>query len=176
MHVTFDQVHLVHRQHHVANTQQRGDVGVPAGLGQQALARIDQHHGEVRGGRAGGHVAGVLLVAGTIGDDVAAPIGAEVAVGDVDGDALLALGLQAVEQQRVVHRLALGAMALAVALERRQLVVEQVLAFEQQPADQGALAVVDAAARDEAQARLGLVLAQVGGDVHRDVRFGVHQK
>jgi hypothetical protein len=48
----------------------------------------------------------------------------------------------------------------AVARERGELVVEQVLAFEQQAADQRALAVVDAAAGDEAQARLGLVLAR----------------
>jgi len=41
-----------------------------------------------------------LLVAGRVGDDVLAAAGREVAVGDVDGDALLALGLQAVGEQR----------------------------------------------------------------------------
>ena len=48
---------------------------------------------------AGGHVAGVLLVAGRVGDDELALVGGEVAVGDVDGDALLALGLEAVGEQ-----------------------------------------------------------------------------
>src|SRR5690606_19831517 len=88
----------------------------------------------------------------------------EVAVGHVDGDALLALGGQAVQEQRVIDALALGAVAAAVGLQRGQLVVEQALALVQQAPDQGALAVVDAAAGDEAQQRLGLVLAQVGAD------------
>ena len=38
-----------------------------------------------------------------VGDDELALVGGEVAVGHVDGDALLALGLQAVHQQRQVH-------------------------------------------------------------------------
>ena len=39
---------------------------------------------------------------GRVGDDELALVGREVAVRDVDGDALLALGLQAVGQQREV--------------------------------------------------------------------------
>jgi hypothetical protein len=38
-----------------------------------------------------------------VGDDELAPLGLEVAVGDVDRDPLLALGLEAVEQQREVE-------------------------------------------------------------------------
>ena len=167
-----DQIHLVHRQHHVANAEQRRDVGVPARLRQQALARIDQHHRHVGGGSAGGHVAGVLLVSGTVGDDETALVCAEVAVGHVDGDALFALGVEAIEQQRVVDLLTLRSMPLAVARERGKLVVEQVLAFVQQPADQRALAVVDAATGNEAQARLGFVLRQVADDVE----WAAHQK
>jgi hypothetical protein len=41
-------------------------------------------------------------VARRVGDDVLARAGREVAVGDVDGDALFALGLQAVGEQRQV--------------------------------------------------------------------------
>jgi hypothetical protein len=41
-------------------------------------------------------------VARGVGDDELALGGGEVAVGDIDGDALLALGLQAVDQQRQV--------------------------------------------------------------------------
>ena len=144
--------------------EQRHDVAVPARLREQALARIDQHHRDVRGRRAGGHVAGVLLVARAVGDDELAPLGAEEAVGDIDRDALLALGGETVEQQRVVDRVALGAVAAAVGRERGQLVVEQALGVVQQAADQRALAVVDAAAGDEAQQALGLVLLQVGRD------------
>ena len=76
---------------------------VPPGLHLHAARRVDQDHGEVRGRGAGRHVARVLLVARAVGDDELALVGVEVAVGDVDRDALLALGLQAVHQQRQVH-------------------------------------------------------------------------
>ena len=175
--VVADQVHLVHRQHHLAQAQQRDDVTVPAGLRQQALARIHQHHGQVGGGGSGGHVAGVLLVAGAVGDDELALVGVEVAVGHVDGDALLALGGQAIQQQGIVDPLALGAVAAAVGLQRGQLVIEQAPALVQQAPDQGALAIVHAAAGDEAQQRLVLVRLEAGGDVGGSrIHGGAHQK
>jgi hypothetical protein len=69
-----------------------------------------------------------------------APRGGEVAVRDIDRDALLALGPQPVGQQREV-----GVLLAAVgagALDRLQLVLEDRLGVEQQPADQRRLAVV----------------------------------
>ena len=148
-----DEVHLVDRQHHVADAEQRHEEAVPPGLGEHPLAGVDQDHREVRGGRAGDHVAGVLLVAGGVGDDELALLGGEEAVGDVDGDALLALGGEPVDQQGEVEVAALGPEPLRVGLERRQLVLEDQLGLVEQPADQRALAVVDAAAGDEAQQR-----------------------
>jgi hypothetical protein len=65
-------------------------------------AGVDQDDGDVARRRAGRHVARVLLVPGRVGDDELAPRRREVAVGDVDRDALLALGLEAVGQQREV--------------------------------------------------------------------------
>ena len=65
----------------------------------------------------------------------------EVAVRHVDGDALLALGAEAVGEQREV-----GVVEPAVAaraLDRLELVLEDLLGLEQQTPDQGALAVVD---------------------------------
>ena len=67
-----------------------------AGLGEDSFAGIDQDDGHIRSGRAGGHVAGVLLVAGRVGNDELAMGGREVAVRDIDGDSLLPLGAQAV--------------------------------------------------------------------------------
>ena len=154
-----DQVHLVDREHDPADAEQRHQVAVPAGLRQHALARIDQDDGQVGGRGAGHHVARVLLVPGRVGDDELAPLGGEEAVGDVDGDALLALGRQPVDQQREIELLALGAEPARVALERRELIVEQRLRFVQQPADQRALAVIDAAAGDEAQQLLARLWA-----------------
>jgi hypothetical protein len=66
-------------------------------------------------------------VAGRVGDDELARRRGEVAVGDVDRDALLALGGQAVEQQRVVELAVLGAGALGVGLQRGELVLEDEL-------------------------------------------------
>ena len=74
-----------------------------------ALARIDQDHGEICGRGAGRHVAGILFVAGGVGDDEGATVGLEIAIGDVDGDALLALGGQAIDQQREIEIAALRA-------------------------------------------------------------------
>ena len=73
----------------------------------------------------------------------------EVAVGDVDRDALLALGPQAVGEQGQVG-VVLAAL-LAGPLHRGQLVLEDRLGVVQQPPDQGALAVVHRAGRGQPQ-------------------------
>jgi hypothetical protein len=143
------QVHLVDGDDQVRDADQRSQLGVAAGLRQDALARIDQDDGEVGGRRGGDHVAGVLLVARRVGDDVLARAGREIAVGDVDGDALFALGLQAVGEQRQVDR-AHAALFRGLG-DGGQRVGEDGLGVEQQAADQGALAVIDAAAGQEAQ-------------------------
>jgi hypothetical protein len=62
-----------------------------------------------------------------IGDDVLARVGGEEPVRDVDRDALLALGGEAVEEQREVEAVALRADAARVDLERGELVLEQEL-------------------------------------------------
>ena len=136
-----------------------------ARLRQHALARVDQHHGEVGVRRAGRHVAGVLLVAGRVGDDEFALVGREEAIGDVDGDALLALGLQPVDQQREVDVVAVGAELLGILFQRRELILEQHLGIVKQAADQRGLAVIDAAAGEEAQERLVFLLGEEGFEI-----------
>ena len=163
--IEIDQIELVDRQNHMANAEQRGDVAVAAGLGQHAAPRVDQHDGEIGGGGAGRHVARIFLVAGRVGDDELALVGREEAVGDINGDALLALGLQPVHEKREIQRLAIGAMLAAVAGERGQLVFEDQLRVVEQPADQGRLAVIDRAAGEKAQHGLVFLLAQIGGQI-----------
>ena len=124
--VEIDEVHLVDRQH---------DVRMPSSETMQACRRVwvrtplrasTRTHGEVAIRSAGRHVARVLLVARRIGDDELAARRREVAVGDVDGDPLLALGLQAVDQQREGRarrwcrraRVALGAWQLILEDQR----------------------------------------------------------
>ena len=100
--VELDEIHLVDRDDEMFDTEQVGDERMAAGLLQHAVARVDQNDGEIGGGSARRHVARVLLVAGRIGDDELALRRREIAVGDVDGDALLAFGAQAVGEQREI--------------------------------------------------------------------------
>ena len=165
-----DQIDLVHRQHDMANAEQRTDEGMPPGLHQHALARIDQDDGELRIGGAGRHVAGVLFMARRVRDHERASGRVEKPVGDVDGDALLALGLQPVDQKRKIDVVAGGAVLGAVALQRLELILIDHLAVVQQAADQGRFAVIDRAAGEEAQLVLGVGLAG------SRACFRVHQK
>ena len=90
-------------------------------------------------------------MAGHIGDDETAAGRLEGTVGDIDRDALLALVLQAVDQESQIGCVALGAVAAGVRLDPLQLVGESLSAVVQDPADEGALAVVDAPAQDESK-------------------------
>ena len=174
------QVHLVDRQHEVADTQHVGDVCVALGLLQHALSRIDQDDGEICRRGAGRHVARVLFVPRRVRDDELALVGREEAIGDIDRDALFALGLQPVEQQGEVHVFALRAVLHAVLLQRGKLVLEQQLGVVQQAADQRRLAIINRTAGDETQHahfsgrqfanRLALFLGAQGG------HFRGHQK
>jgi len=82
------------------------DEGVPPGSGPRTPLRTSTRitaRVAVRTTRSA-HVARVYShVPRRVGDDELAPRGREVAVGDVDRDALLALGGEAVEQQREVE-------------------------------------------------------------------------
>ena len=148
-----------------------------AGLGEHTLACVDEQDGDIGRGRTGDHVARVLLVARCVGDDELPTVGGEEPVGHIDGDALLALGLQAVEQEREVEVVALGADPLGVGLEGGEMILEHHVRLVEHPPDEGRLAVVDRTTRDESQESLALVLREVfvdvGGDEFAAVR---HQK
>ena len=115
-------------------------------------------------------------MAGRIGDDELALRRGEGAVGHVDGDTLLALGCEAVDQQGEVDVLALRAHALRIGFKGGQLIVENQLGLEQQPADQGGLAIVHRAAGDEAQHVLGRLFSEVVGNVVGGQVERAHQK
>jgi len=89
-------------------------------------------------------------VTGGVADDELAFLGGEVAVGDVDGDALLALGGKPVGQQRQID--------LARARDAGNVVLQHGAAIDQEAPNQRALAVVHAAAGDEAQGGVVVVL------------------
>ena len=121
---------------------------VPARLRHHALLGVDEQHREMRGRRRRDHVPRVLLVARCVGDDELAQCRREIPVRDVDRDALLTLGDEAVGQQRQVEHLT---TTLRRALDRGELVGQYRLGVVEQAADQRALAVVDTARGQETQ-------------------------
>ncbi|MNE20834.1 hypothetical protein D3C80_1139760 [compost metagenome] len=166
------EVHLVHRHDDVLDAQQGRDVAVATGLGLYAVTGIDEDDRQVTGGSTGGHVAGVLLMAGGIGNDEFALGGGEIAVGHINSDALLPLSLQAVNQQRQVDIVTGSADFLRIAGDGFQMVFVDHLRVVQQAPDQGALAVIDVTAGKEAQQLFTFVLGQVSEDVLAD-QFGL---
>ncbi|OPZ55639.1 MAG: hypothetical protein BWY91_00893 [bacterium ADurb.BinA028] len=147
--VPTDEVHLVDGQHDVPHTEQPRDREVPAGLFEDAVPSIGEDERKLCGRRPGDHVPGVLHVPRSVGEDVGAGGGREVAVGHVDGDALLPLGAQAVGEQSEVG--GLQAPVAAHPLDGGELVGEDRLGVVQEATDKGGLAVVDAPRRGEAQ-------------------------
>ncbi|MNR31480.1 hypothetical protein D3C85_1489920 [compost metagenome] len=89
---------------------------MPLGLRQQLAVgrarRVDQDDGDIGGRCARHHVARVLLVAGRVGDDELARGRREIAVGHVNGDALLPLGFQPVRQQGKIDAVARDPLVL----------------------------------------------------------------
>ncbi len=145
------QIHLVHRQNGMTDAHHVGDIGMSLGLGQHALARIHQNDGEVRRRGARRHVARVLLVTGRVGDDELALFRIEEAIGHIDGDALLALGLKTIQQQGEVDFLTCSAVLAGIALKHLDLVFEEQLGVIQKSADQGGFAVIHRAASNHSQ-------------------------
>ena len=168
--VEVDEIHLVYREDHVADAEQRDDRRVPPRLCEQPLGGIDEEDCKIGGRSAGRHVARVLNMARRVGDDEAAVRRGEEAVGDVDGDALLALRLEPVDEKREVDRLAGRAVLQRVRFEVGELVLHQEMGIVEEPADQRRLAVVDAAAGQEPQRVGGLRRA----DGFERERFLVH--
>jgi hypothetical protein len=146
-----DLVHLVDGDHDVGDREEGGHRRMASRLLGDATRRVHEDHRKVGGAGAGHHVARVLHVSGRVGDDEAAARRREVAVGDVHRDALLALDREPVGEEREVERGA--AAALAGALHRRELVLEESLGIQQQSPDERALAVVHRSGGRESQGR-----------------------
>ena len=96
------EVHFVDAHHDMPKSQKGGDEAVAVGLFEKSMARIDQDDGKVCRGGTCHHVAGVLDVSRRVRDDEFALGRGEVAVGHIDGDALLALGLESVREEAQV--------------------------------------------------------------------------
>ena len=117
---------------------------MPAALFDNPQPRINQYHGKIRRGSARDHVARVLNMAGSIGDDEFAAGRREIAIGNIDGDALLALGPEAIGEVGEIDLAAAG--DVGGALQRLELVLHQAFGIKKQPADERRFAVVNRAA------------------------------
>src|SRR5882762_3229596 len=156
------QIHLVHGGKHFGDSQERSNEGVAASLREEPFGTVNQNDRQVRRGRAGRHVARVLLMPRSVGDDKFAARGREIPVSHVDGDALLAFGPQTVGEQRKINR-PRGAVDAAL-LHRGELIFVDGLGIVQETTDQRRLAVVNAPGGGEAK-KLGVqVLLKKSGE------------
>jgi hypothetical protein len=130
------------------------------GLRQDAFAGINENQSKIRVRRTSRHVACELLVARRIGDDEFSLGGCEVTVGHVDGDSLLPFVFQPIQQQRRIKLIAASPMFLAISLKSGDLIVVNGAGFQKQPANQRALAVVNASASNEPQQFLAEVIGE----------------
>ena len=145
---------------------------MPPGLDEHTFARVDKDNRQISGRSARDHIARILFMAGRISDNELALFSREEAVGNVDRNALLALGRQTINQQCEVNLFALRPLSLAVAFERGELIFKDHLAVIEQSPDQRALAIINAAACDEAQKLFVLVLVEISVNIFSDQRFG----
>ena len=146
--VVVDQIHFGDQNRDLMRAHQRQQIGVPARLLLQALLRVDHQERALGIGGAGDHIFQELFVSRCIDDDVLAAGGLEGNAAHIDGDALIALRLERIQQERPLHTLAAafgdGANLLDLAFRQRP-------GFIQQAADEGRFAVVDMADDDQLQ-------------------------
>ena len=146
--VVLDQVHLVHADDHLPDAEHRQDVAVAAAVLAHALLGVDHQHGRLGARGARDHVLQELDVPGGVDDDVVARLALEEAARGVDGDPLVLLVGERVQQERVLERLA-GPLALAP--HRLQLPLRQRAGVGQQAPDHRALAVIDVPDDDDVE-------------------------
>ena len=145
-----DPVHLVDDDGDLFDAEQMQQIAVPPGLVAHAFQRVDDQHRAVGLRGAGDHVAQEFGVAGRVDQHDVARAGAEADLRGVDGDALVALGLQRVEQERPFER---HAAPRADGFQHFELALGQAAGLVQQAPDQRRLAVIDMADDDDADLR-----------------------
>ena len=143
-------IHLVHGKDKVANTHQPANAGVSTRLYENALRCIYENHCEVGKRCAHGHVARVFFMPRSVSNDKAAVIRREIAVRDIDGNALLAFGHQAVQQKGIVNFSA-AATDFTVELQSFFLVGVEQLGIVKDMPDERRLSIVHTAACNKLQ-------------------------
>ena len=141
--VVADQVHLVDEHRELADAEHRHQVAVPPRVLAHAFHGVDHEQGRLGARGAGDQVPDELDVPGGVDEDVVAFRRLEEHARGVDRDALGALVLERVEEERVFEGFGRAAAQLADLIE---LALRQGVGIGQEPADDRALAVIDVAA------------------------------
>src|SRR5665647_1082502 len=136
-----NEVHLIDAYHHMRDLQQCSNIGMPAGLFDDTVARIYQDYCSIRGRSAGDHVSCILDMTGGIGNDEFSFRSCKVAVSHINGYSLLPLSPQAIGQQSQVNFF--PSPANTGPLNGLHLVFKNGLTVEQQASDQGTFPVID---------------------------------
>ena len=143
-----DEIHLVDDHDDLTHADQAKQVPVTACLLLHTLGGIDDDERGVGTRRTGHHVLDELLVAGSVDDDVLALRRPEPDLARIDGDVLVALGLQRVHQigelERNASALCDGDELFVFAFGKRAGVVKQT-------ADERRFAVVDVSHDDKSE-------------------------
>ena len=145
-----DPVHFVDDDGDLLDAEKMQQIAVAPGLVAHALQRVDDQQRAVRLRGAGDHVAQKFGVAGRIDQHHVARAGAEADLRGVDGDALVAFGLQRIQEERPFER---HAPPCADGFQHFELAFGQAAGFVQQTSDQCRLAVVDMTDNDDANLR-----------------------
>ena len=144
-----NEIHLVDGDQDLAEPEEPREVGVAPRLLHDAVPRVNQDDRRVGGRGSCDHVPRILDVPRRVGYDELSLRRREVAVGDIYGDALLALCPEAVCQEGEIHLVASAPAARL--LDCLQLVIEYRLGIVQEPSYQCALSVIDASGGNKTQ-------------------------
>ena len=166
-------VHLVDDDRDLFDAEQMQQIAVTPGLVAHAFERIDDQDSRISLRCAGDHVAQKFRVARRIDQHDIARAGAETNLRGVDRDALIALCLQRIQQERPLER---HAAPLADGFQHFEFAVGQAAGFVQQATNQCGLAVIDMADDDDAdlRARGAIGKSVVSDRISRDGLAGNH--
>ena len=95
-----NKIHLVHRRNNMTNAKQTCDERVSTRLCRHSTARINQCDRQLTVARTSRHIACVLLVPWTIGNDETAMGCCEISVRNINCDSLLALCFKPINDKR----------------------------------------------------------------------------
>ena len=112
-----DQIHFVHSDNCLVNTEQTEQLSVPAALLTHPFIRRDHHDRRIGVRGPGNHVLHEFLMAGRVDDDVVTPGAPKLNLRRIDRDVLLLLLGERIKDKGVFERPALRLARLPQALD-----------------------------------------------------------